>query len=309
MAWLWNSWEEYVEYVHPVEVRHSAHWRLSHQISWFETDRDLWGAATRLRESAISLRKLGFTGNDRDRPPSSPSLIEQARKIGFEAVGAGEELLLHHKRLATADAAYGFLHQHDILEDEHWDRYKQTGRIAREIHQLASDISELLKGYEEFVQAGDKFIVRSLDLPSSLEADFRLARNLFSVGFDEVGLLIAGRGLEGVVQKIAEVRKISLAAKGKTTPACEANLHDLIEVMCQVRWKTKGTPLIAPETKALLHYIRALRNSGAHPSGKSRPPANPRETATVIAETANRLWKEVSTTRARLAPTTVTKTW
>jgi hypothetical protein len=129
------------------------------------------------------------------------------------------------------------------------------------------------------------------------------------VGFDDVGLLIAGRGLEGVVRKVAEVRKIFLEAKGKTILAYDADLHDLIEVMFHVRWKTKGTRLITSETKALLHYVRILRNSGAHPSRTAKSAANPRETATVIAETANRLWNEVSTTRARLAPTTVQKTW
>src|ERR1035438_5991187 len=140
MAWLWNSWEEYVDYVHPVAIRR-GHWR--HRNSWFETESHLWNAARELRESTRSLRELGFTGNDRDRPPSDLSVIGQARSTVVKAVFAGEELLLYHKRLAMANAADGFLSQHDILEDEHWDRYKQTGRIADEVHQLVSDIGEL----------------------------------------------------------------------------------------------------------------------------------------------------------------------
>src|SRR5258708_10474247 len=105
-----------------------------------------------------------------------------------------------------------------------------------EIHQLMSDIHELLNGYQEFVQAEDRYLVGSLDLPPSLESDFRLARNLFSVGFDEVGLLIAGRGLEGVLRKIADVRKITLEVKGKMSPASEADVYDLIEAMSRLRW-------------------------------------------------------------------------
>src|SRR5262245_65585889 len=55
------------------------------------------------------------------------------------------------------------------------------------------------------IKAEDRFIVGVLDLPPSLESDFRTSRNLFSIGFDEVGLLIAGRRLEGVLRKIASL--------------------------------------------------------------------------------------------------------
>jgi hypothetical protein len=75
-----------------------------------------------------------------------------------------------------------------------------------------------------------------IDLP-----DFRSARNLFSVGFDDVGLFLLERGLEGVLREITEVRHLAFEAKGKTIPATEADFYDLIEVIWQVRWKTKGT--------------------------------------------------------------------
>jgi hypothetical protein len=307
MAWLWNSWEEYVDIVHPVALDSPGRVRLTQQSSWFEMECHLWKAVEELKDNVQSLRELGFTGSDHDRPPSDPSIIDKAAPLVLEAVYAAEELLLYHKRLAKSDAAYGFFHQNDVLE--HWDRYAKTGRIAKEIHQLMSDIDKLLQGYRELVQGEDRFIVGDLDLPSSLAADFRLARNLFSVGFDEVGLLIAGRGLEGVLRRIAEVRKISLVIKGKSSPASEAGLHDLIETMFQVRWKAKGTRLVTLETKALLHYLRTLRNSGAHAIRGKKSVVNPRETAAVVAATANQLWNEVANTRTRLDPTTVQKTW
>lgn len=225
----------------------------------------------------------------------------------MDAVYAGEELLLYHKKLAKSKAAYSFLHQHSL--PDHWHRYAETRRITREIIQFTSDVDELLRGYEAMAEAEDQFIVGSIDLPAVLERDFRLARNLFSVGFDEVGLLIAGRGLEGVLRRIAEVRNISLEVKGRAVPASETDLHDLIETMYQLRWKTKRTRLISAETKALLHYLRALRNSGAHAGPGGRSVVNAREKAALVAETANRLWSEVSETRARLHPTAVQKTW
>lgn len=80
--------------------------------------------------------------------------------------------------------------------------------------------------------------------------------------------------------------------------------------MSRMRWKASGTQLIGPDTKALLHYLRTIRNSGAHPTrGSSLRPVGPRQTASLVAETANRLWKQVSASRARLAPSTVQKSW
>jgi hypothetical protein len=79
-------------------------------------------------------------------------------------------------------AAYGFLHQHSL--PNHWSRYAKTHRIVLEIRQFISDVDELLRGFEAMAEAEDEFIVGSIDLPALLEGDFRLARNLFSVGFD-----------------------------------------------------------------------------------------------------------------------------
>jgi len=126
-------------------------------------------------------------------------------------------------------------------------------------------IRELLNGFYELVQSDENFLIQNLDLPADLKGDFVLARNLFSVGFEDVGLLIAARGFEGVIRKIAEVRKIMLDVKGKTLPAYEVDLRYLIETMGQLRWRNNSARVIEPETKALLHYLRTLRNSSAHP--------------------------------------------
>jgi hypothetical protein len=306
MAWLWDSWEEFSNAIHPVLIRPGL-LRMSHTEPWSQTESRLLDAVRKLQEATSSLSELGFTGSHRGRFVDDAPNSDQAKSFVMEALYAGEELLLYHKRLALNDAAYGFLHQIDLME--HWDRYEKTGRIASEIHELVSDVNALLQGFQELAQEEEKFIVGDLDLPDHLEADFRLARNLFSVGFDEVALLIAGRGLEGVLRKIADARKIRIDMRGKITPASEADLYDLIETMYQIRWKTKGIRLLTPETKALLHYLRTLRNSTAHASLVKKPIAGPRETAAVVAQTANRLWGEVSTTRSQLAPTTVQKTW
>jgi hypothetical protein len=306
MAWLWETWEEYVDAVHPSAAARPGTWRLSRKQSWIEVQSTLWETVRKLTEAHESLWSLEFSGKDHQRPPSDSSTVDKAKQLVLSAIYSGEKLFLYHKRLAKSDAAYGFLHQNDLLE--HWERYNQTERISSEIDQLVKDISELLQGFHALVQADDRFIIGNLDLPSSLESDFRLARNLFSVGFDEVGVLMAGRGLEGVLRKIAETRKIILEVKGKPFPASEANTNDLIEAMFQIRWKTKKARLITDETRALLHYLRTIRNGRAHAPTHGSQASNSRETAIVIAEIANKLWKE-ATSRAHITPLTVQKTW
>jgi hypothetical protein len=308
MAWRWESWEEYVEAVHPAVVNKRGRWRHSSQVSAFEAQRYLWQAVRELEESVRSLHDLGFSGNDHEQPSSDPKIINNARSIVLHAIHSGESLLLFDSRLAKDAASYGFLHQNDLLE--HWDRYAAGDRIGSEIHQLLRDIAELLDGQRRFAEADSHFIVDQLDLPASLESDFRLARNLFSLGFDDVGLLIAGRGLEGVLREITRLRKIELVdTKNRLSPAYEADFYDLIEIVYHLRWKRTGTRLVNAQTKALLHYLRTLRNAGAHPVPRgSGSVTSPRETAVVVAGTANRLWKE-AITRALIAPKKIQKIW
>jgi len=308
MPWLWNSWEEYLDWVYPVAVNtNGGLWHAKKDTS-FENSCRLFEAVRKIEDSTNSLRALGFTGKDNARPPTDPAVSQQARNIVLEAVYAGEELLFFDKRLCIAanDPAYGFRHQKSILEN--WERYSATLRIASEIHQLVEDIDVMMSGYYTLLQADNRFIVDNLDLPNSLEVDFRLARDLFSIGFDEIGLLIAGRGLEGVLRKIASERKILLQTK-KPLPACEADTNDLIEVMYRVKWKTTGVTLISKETRALLHYLRTMRNGSAHPRDDAKPNPGARELALVTSQTANQLWNRVSNTRARLEPKIVQKDW
>lgn len=308
MAWLWSSWEEYVDRVVPTSVDHPGRLRQAQLESWFETEQHLFKAVNEIERNLRSLHDLGFTGDDSALPPNDSAILDEAARFVVDLIYAGEELLLYHKRLAKSDAAYGFLHSNHL--SEHWERYSATGRISREINQLITDTRELLSGYEKIVQEDERFLVNDLDLPHELEADFRLARNLFSVGFDDVGVLIAGRALEGVLRRIAKERKIKLVIKGDNIPAAEADVYDLIETMYRIRWQASGAHLITVEIKALLHYLRALRNEGAH-SGMNtrRATISPRETVTLVAETANQLWKEITSTRTRLVSTTVNKDW
>lgn len=178
MAWLWSSWQEYFDAVQPVVLNSPGLLRGAQKDSLFETDRLLFKATDELKAALNELGSVGFTGDRHHRPPSDAAVIDGARTHAVDLVAAGEELLLYRKRLANTRNAYGFLHQHDLLE--HWDRYRGTARLAIEIDQLAADAYELLNGYRELITLDEEFLVRDTNLPEELKADFRLARNLFS---------------------------------------------------------------------------------------------------------------------------------
>jgi len=304
MAWLWNSWEEFTRFVHPTEAKQG--WFVQSRIGTrFEAEKYIVDAVGEIERSLGKLAELGF-GNEAQVRKTDPSAIDQAHDPVMIAINAGEHLLLYHKRLARDSFSYGFLHSNDLLN--HWERYGAR-RLPFEINQFIADLRELLRGYYEFLSRDEDFLVREIDLPDELMQDFALSRDLFSTGFDEAGLFFAGRGLEGVLRKIASDRKISLASNKGPSPANEADLYDLIEALSRVRWKVRNEPLVSKQTKALLHYLRTSRNSGAHPSPIGFGNHSSRDAALLVAKTADHLWNSVATTRAHLEPTRIPKTW
>jgi hypothetical protein len=308
MAWLWSSWKEYKEFVQPVIFNSRGVFILAARGSWFHTLHRLSEIVLRVENNLESLNQLGFTGEDNNSPPADPEVVDKAYTLSIDLINHTERLLLYHKRLATSNAAYGFLHQNEVFGQLERDR--PSDQLSIEIKQLVKDTIELIVGYHEMVETDDQFLVHTLDLPHELAEDFLLSRNLFSVGFDDLGVLVAGRGLEGVLRKLAEKRNVMIEIKGKPEPASDADFHDLIEVMFRLRWKVKRSRLITPEIRALLHYLRAIRNGGAHANIHGRTlTISPRETTALVAETANRLWKDITGTRAILDQTSIPKNW
>jgi hypothetical protein len=68
MAWLWDSWEEYVDIVRPVAVDSPQRVRLSHRDSWFEVEHLLCKAVHNLEEKSHALYRLGFRSSEDAAP-------------------------------------------------------------------------------------------------------------------------------------------------------------------------------------------------------------------------------------------------
>ena len=308
MALHWSSWESFVDHTHPSMLKSPDLLSSLASQSTFITIIQLEDSRRRLDESLQRLSTLGYADPRVIGHPLSRRVLEEGYNIALHVIRAGEELLLNHERLARSDAAYGFLHQNDL--PKHWQRYLHEGNPSYEIYRLYQDASALLDGFTKLIDEDQRLLVAGLQLPADLDADFRTARSLFSLGFDEVGLLVASRGLERVLRQVAKARRITIESKNAESPAWDADLYDLIEVLFRVRWKASNEHLIDAQSKALLHYLRSRRNVAAHPSSReSMGTLAPREAAIIAARTAQSLWAAVSATRALLSPRSVKKTW
>jgi hypothetical protein len=196
MVWLWSTFEEYKESVQPIAVDRVSQFRRSQQQAWFEGQAQLHNSVEELIGYNEELRSLIFVPGSNDELNEDPAILSAAHRVIAEIVYAGEILLLHHRRLAMHRAAHGFVAEHDILE--HWERYCSTNRIYLEIAQFTDEVGALISGFRELHEDDESFLLEGLELPQDLIADFRTARNLFSVGFEEAGVLLAGR----VVSKV-----------------------------------------------------------------------------------------------------------
>jgi len=259
-----------------------------------------------LDEARTKLSNLGFT----DHPPKEDrDHLGEAHSLCLDVAYAGEVLLLYHRRLALSRSSSDFCHQKDIVVHEHWDRYSATSRIFHEVSKLVEAVDVLAQGYHDFVTSDSEYLGIDRHFPDTVKADFSLARDLLSVGVDEVGLLIAGRGLEGVLCQITKKRNVVIATKGKETPACDADFYDLIETFKRLSWRGKGR-LIDKDAAALLHYLRSLRNAGAHPTtGRGHGKGTAREMTKVTVDMAVSLWKEATAKGMQLVSTKVDRDW
>jgi hypothetical protein len=298
MALHWESQDEFQKWVMPIGDPSTNLMRSIGRNLIIENLETLFRERERFGEALENLKNAGFGG---DPPNKNPEGLKEVRSLLFDLVFSGEDLLAHHKRLAESRWAKDFISEKDIVE--HLDRYETD---VRKIADLMEAAGNLWQGFYEIVLQPENFL--EVDLPDSLEIDFASARNLFSVGFDDVGVLIAGRGLEGVLREIARRKQLRFGATGNEKPAWEADFRDIVEILYRARWKKGGTRLIDQPTKALLDYVRTIRNSHAHPKSAHDEP-NYREQAILIASKANSLWKKATQKEAKLASRKIKRDW
>lgn len=305
MPWLWTSFEEYRDRVRPVEIADDGHWRTARSENWHWSHGQLLEMVSKVEEGVDQLKRWGFAERpdigERDtmRPPGEGVLTAcciMVRDI--------EVLFLYHRRLALTEAADEVIRSKDI--EKHWPRYCTTPyRAYKEVADLIAAVQTLLSQYYALVRSDERVLAGECDeLPDEWITDIALAQHLLSVGFDDVALFIAGRGFETVLRQIVREKELTVVANGKALDQDRLTFFHLIEALGKAELRARGVPAYAVLTvndRSLLHYVRSLRNAGAHAKNdQTRFSGSDRELAIVLVRLANQLWLRLNKPGHRL---------
>ena len=258
-SWRWPSDEEFTETVDPLhinEVSHVSHaWRIR---SWANSLSDFFEALRSFSEACNDAERRLKLGRKELIKMCKP-MDETMCDIGHH----GEMLLLYQRRLATDDAAQNFIHYKDFIQHAAHELHRESHPL--EIERLISAAIEFRTLIYDALRKSDEFVVSGIkEIPRELQADFYQGRDLFSIGFDEAAILLLARGLERVCRRVLAERKVSLKTKKGLSPASDSDLFDVIEVMGRLRWKVGDGRLISQSSQRMLHWLRTIRNEGAH---------------------------------------------
>jgi len=299
-SWRWDSDEEFRANTNPQHINPVRHvWNYERLYSFAQCAREMYKDLAELRDANEQLAQaLEATSRRGD--------LSDVHEIALDVCHHGEKILLFQKRLALSDSAYGFLTSKDAIE--HAAHHPDHKASFIDFEHLRRDTDVLLQGFLELEREDVEYLVKNLDLPDDICREFRLARDLFSVGFDDVGLFVTGRGLEAVARRIVRERAVQIRSRAGDAPACEAQLHDVVEAMGKLRWNDDGSHFVSKEHVRSLQWLREVRNGTAHSNDGTD--VEPREFAPVVATATNKLWSLHEANRSRqLQDSTIKKDW
>lgn len=301
MAWLWPSLQRFRDVVVPHFVEAAGPFRWCAQLTAAQLERQIAEETAHLEEALEVLGKMGLSVHALRPGWLSEDQASEAKMQLCIAGHAGESLLLLDRRLALTEGGSGFVGETYLLGE--WDRYGKEGRLVIEIPRFVKAGQSLLQEVDRLATSDAEFLVRDLDLPDGPMADFLVARDLFSIGQEEYALLACARGLERTLVQIVprSTRRVHgyAGAKGVPRDPEESTLHQLVEQLDELVWKTSGRPVLDKQTRALLVWVTRIRNACAHGRESAEQTAESApEKAILIATVARNLWRQASSDKA-----------
>jgi hypothetical protein len=301
MAWLWPSLQRFKEVVVPHFVEAPGHFDCYSRFSAAQLERQIAEEAVHLGEALEVLGRMGLSVHA-SRPGWLSEDQDSEAKMQLCIAGhAGESLLLLDRRLALTEGGSEFIGETYLLGE--WDRYGKEGRLVIEIPRFVKAGQSLLQEVDRLATSDAEFLVRELDLPDGPMADFLVARDLFSIGQEEYALLACARGLERTLARIVPrpTRRANgrEGDKGASRDPEESTLHQLVEQLDGLVWKTSGRPVLDKQTRALLVWVTRIRNACAHGRESAEQTAESApEKAILIGTVARNLWRQASNDKA-----------
>jgi hypothetical protein len=281
-SWCWESFEEFKKQVYPIE--HAPENIVGAQLR-VPASSCVHALFENLKEFDAAHEKLRMLlGGPVDRLIPAEEQ-EDVCLAASRLVYSAECIFAYCRPLANTKGARTLISRKEI--SEHLTSYRNQAAARK----FKSKAQELFKAADQFAIEipdffdGDRAFLQNVsDLPDELKSDFVSARNLMSLGFDEAGLIFSGRGLEGVIRRIARDHKITMKQ-----PVERARFFEILTVLETKRFAHDSTLVVDEATKHLLQYSRAIRNNSAHPNPARTAKGYPQQ-AVLMAQRANDIW-------------------
>ncbi|AGK60967.1 hypothetical protein Asulf_00963 [Archaeoglobus sulfaticallidus PM70-1] len=303
----WKSFDEFEKYVNPFFINHQGPYIGMKQSCLFENIMEVLKSLSEFSNAVEQLEKLIRNYPNKKDWEEESNLSKLAYHLITAISYHGEYIFLYFPKLAKSRYASDFLHAKDL--HIHWERYNQT-RKRIEVKRYLDAAKKLLDEFYEIVEEFDWFLMEEIrDLPTDLQKDFRVARDLFSVGMEEQGVFAALRGLEGVLRRISKNLGVKIIKKDKQEPLHKQSLTNLTEGLYRVRWRDNGERVVTKEIKDLIKFLISLRNKKAHPDDTTDIFDNWREIAITTARAANGLWVISKEGKREVESTEVIRDW
>jgi hypothetical protein len=286
--WHWESTETFREYVHPIEHAPGNAVHVARSYTGFERVVKFCRVVCELESACSELERIISIAA---HPPTSPFSEDQFDEVWTAAhhiVSSGEYALAYCKPLAKTKGGEEFIERKHIFEQLPRYQAQSWGSCKSWTVDFLQTTKQFLEAIHDFLETEKTFLDHVPDLPEDLKIDFVAARDVMSLGYDEAGLIYAGRGLEGVVRRIAQDHKV---IPGKAVE--RLRLAEILTTLEAKRFSHNQSLVIDEQTKQLLQLSRVMRNHSAHPNSQ-RGSQGFREGAILMAQKANELWKKCS---------------
>lgn len=286
--WHWESTEAYTEHIKPIE--HGPK-NAVHAAKSYTALKRVWSyckAVHDLEEACAELKRIADIAA---YPPISPFTEDQFDQVWNAAcriVSNGEYIFAYCKALAETKGGEEFIERKHIFEELPRYQKESWGSCKSWTIDLLRATEEFLKSIYDFWATEESFLNHVPDLPEDLKMDFVAARDVMSLGFDEAGLIYAGRGLEGVVRQIAKKHNVI-----PSKPVERLRFFDILAALEKKKFSHDQSLVIDEQMRHRLQLSRVTRNHSAHPNSQQGA-LGMREDAILMAKKANELWKKCS---------------
>lgn len=303
IAAMWRSYDDFHQWNFPVAIGNPRGlYRLYARQTALERTANL---VERLNALEKTTRELDAVWSPHETPHSSG--LTGSRQLVIELACDGEEVLLYCEPVGRSEIAAGFRSEKNLFE--HWDRYtvKRLGIELPKLIAAARDLSVSVRAH--IGEHGHVLNSLTGDLPPHLQSHFLVARDLWSVEMGEMAGFAALRGLEAVLREITRKSGNTLRRNGrKVEPVADLDLFDLIEASHRLRWVSDKRPVLDRRTRAILHYLRQVRNATAHPESDDNVDTWD-ETVMSATKQAAGLWKISKHGRRKAMPRELSRDW